>query len=326
MTVAQTTAVPVALGSGPGHAADWDDLVARSCNGTFLHSRRFMSYHEDRFADRSVVLQGRHGRLVGVFPAAEDLTEPGTVVSHPGLTYGGIVHDDSVRGEQVVAALTGIADHYRDLGYRRLRYKCVPAIYHSRPAEDDRYALFRLAAIRYRSDLSAAICLSCRGPMSQRRKRSRAQAMAAGVATTLDWAQIADFWEILELNLAHRHGVAPVHSLAEIRLLHQRFPAEIQLITAQIGTELVGGTVLFSAGPVLHMQYTATTSRGRETAATDLVMEHAIELGRSLGCRYFDFGASTLDQGQVLDEGLYQYKTSFGAGGVTYDHYELDLA
>jgi lipid II:glycine glycyltransferase (peptidoglycan interpeptide bridge formation enzyme) len=58
---------------------------------------------------------------------------------------------------------------------------------------------------------------------------------------------------------------------------------------------------------------------------TDLVMERAIDLGQQLGCRFFDFGTSTVDQGWSLNQGLYQFKVSFGAGGVVYDHYELDL-
>jgi lipid II:glycine glycyltransferase (peptidoglycan interpeptide bridge formation enzyme) len=73
------------------------------------------------------------------------------------------------------------------------------------------------------------------------------------------------------------------------------------------------------------MQYTATTEQGRAACATDLVMERAIELARRREHRFFDFGVSTPHGGLCLDEGLYQFKVSFGAGGVVYDHYELDL-
>jgi len=69
-------------------AEDWDDLVRRSCNGTFLHTRRFLSYHRDRFADRSLVLYGRRGRVAGVFPAAVSPADRETIVSHPSITGG----------------------------------------------------------------------------------------------------------------------------------------------------------------------------------------------------------------------------------------------
>lgn len=309
----------------PERASAWDDLVSRSCNGTFLHARRFICYHGDRFRDRSLVIEDRRARFAGVFAAAEDPGDPGIVVSHPGLTYGGIVHDGSLRGASMLGALEGIAAHYSELGYKRLRYKAIPAIYHSAPADDDLYALFRLGARRYRSDLSATIDLANRGPVEQRRLRSRRRAEAAGVRTEQGWNEIGAFWRILELNLSSRHGASPVHSLAEIRLLHERFPDEILLITAKIGEVPVGGTVLLAVGPVLHMQYTATTEEGRAACATDPVMEHAIALARQRGSRYFDFGTCTIDAGLTLDQGLYQFKASFGAGGIVYDHYELDL-
>jgi Acetyltransferase (GNAT) domain len=261
-----------------------------------------------------------------VFPAAGNPAAPQMVISHPGLTYGGVVHDGSVCGEAMIGALESIAQHYRGLGYQKLRYKAVPTIYHARPAEDDLYALFRLGARLYRSDLSATIDLASRGRVTQRRVRSRKRALAEGVSTEESWAEVAAFWRVLEQNLAYRHGVSPVHSLDEIRMLRDRFPRDVLLIVARIDSELVGGAVMFAAGPVMHMQYTATTERGRGASATDLVMEHAIELGVKRGCRYFDFGVCTVDEGRSLDQDLYRFKVSFGAGGVIYDHYELDLA
>jgi lipid II:glycine glycyltransferase (peptidoglycan interpeptide bridge formation enzyme) len=110
-----------------------------------------------------------------------------------------------------------------------------------------------------------------------------------------------------------------------MEMLHDRFPDAIVLITAKIGTDLVGGTLLFLSSRVSRMQYTATADRGRATCATDLIMEYAIDITRERGCRYFDFGTCTLKEGQILHQDLYHFKVSFGGGGVVYDHYELDL-
>ncbi len=309
----------------PAWAEAWDDLVARSGNGTMLHTRRFISYHGDRFRDRSLLLENRRGRVVGVFPAAEDRGDQEIVVSHPGLSYGGLVHDGSIRGASALGAIEEIAAYYRGLGCRLLRYKAVPSIYYSVPAEDDLYALFRLGARQYRCDLSATIDLDRRGRVSQRRERSSKRARAAGVEVEEAWADIGLFWRVLEQNLASRHGVTPVHSLDEIQLLHDRFPAEIILVAARIGDAMVGGAVFFATARVLHMQYTATTDEGRATSATDTIMERGIDLARKRGCRFFDFGVSMRGGGPGLDDQLYEFKVSFGAGGTTQDHYELDL-
>ncbi len=308
----------------PRHTGAWEELVARSANGNMLHTRRFISYHRDRFHDRSVMLKSRR-RLVAVFPAAEDPANPATIVSHPGITFGGVVHDGSIRGASMIHALQQVADYYSSLGYRRLRYKAIPAIYHSVPAEEDTYALFSLNAGRYQCDLSVALNLARRGRVSHGRVHSRRRAELAGVSAAACWAEIAGFWEILQMNLAKRHGTYPVHSLDEIDLLHERFPGKIVLITATIDSALVGGTLLYVMGPVLRMQYTATTRQGRAVCATDAMIEHAIQLACERGCTFFDFGGCTRNEGRDLDQDLYYFKASFGGGGIVYEQYEYDL-
>src|ERR1022692_722952 len=161
----------------PADANAWDDLVGRSVNGTMLHTRRFLSYHGDRFSDRSLIITNPRGWPIGVFPAAEDPADPSVVTSHPGMTYGGLVHDGSLHGASMMRVLGEIADACRAQGFTRLRYKAVPPIYQSAPADDDVHALFRLGASRYRCDLAAAINLSRRGRgWSSRRSASRADA------------------------------------------------------------------------------------------------------------------------------------------------------
>ena len=85
-------------------AEAWDDLVARSVNGTMLHTRRFLGYHGDRFRDRSLVITKSNGKLCGVLPAAEDPADAALVSSHPGLTYGGLVHDGTLYGGPLILA------------------------------------------------------------------------------------------------------------------------------------------------------------------------------------------------------------------------------
>src|SRR5258706_14896772 len=95
-------------------AERWDDAVARSAAGTFLHTRRFLSYHGDRFQDCSLLCEDRKGRLIGVFPAALKPDDPACVASHPGAPYGGLLFfgGDLAAGD-VEEMLGGIVDHYR---------------------------------------------------------------------------------------------------------------------------------------------------------------------------------------------------------------------
>ena len=139
---------------------NWDRFILQeSWNGTFLHTRRFLSYHQERFKDLSLIVQNDHGKIIAIFPSAEQPDDPNSVMSHPGITYGGLVVDRHLRGEDCIASFASIRKYYQNLGYQWLLYKAVPHIYHSQPYQDDLYALFRLGAKLYRCDLSSCINL-----------------------------------------------------------------------------------------------------------------------------------------------------------------------
>ena len=86
----------------PADDGAWDALVTRSSNGTLLHTRRFLGYHGDRFADRSLVAEDKRGAIRAVFPAAVDPARSDTITSHPGATYGGIVHEGWAYGSRAI--------------------------------------------------------------------------------------------------------------------------------------------------------------------------------------------------------------------------------
>lgn len=305
--------------------AAWDALVRTSCNGTFLHTRRFLSYHGDRFVDRSVVLADPKGRLRGVLPAAEEPRRRGTVTSHPGLSYGGLVHDGTIRGERLIGVLREIGAYYAASGARELRYKPTPAIFHRVPAADDIYSLFRLRAERYRCDLSATIDVAERLKPRHGRVHSQQLARKAGIEVDWDWGGIDEYWSILEDNLRERFGVKPAHSLEEIQLLGRLFPDEIRLISARLKGRIVAGGVMFCARPVLHLQYSSADLTGRDLGGPDLVVEAGIAYAREHGYRYYSFGSSTEREGWELNESLYDFKLSFGGGAVVWEHYSLPL-
>ena len=303
----------------------WDTLTAESWNGTFLHQRRFLAYHRDRFEDLSLVVEDDRERIVGVFPAALDSGRTDTVVSHPGLSYGGLVHNGALRGAVMLEVLQGISGMYREMDLRFLRYKAVPNIYHVVPSADDLYALFRLGAVRYRCDLSAAVDLDARGEPSKLRLRSLGKAQRAGVRVEGGPRYLEPFWTVLEENLRTKHNARPVHTLEEITFLQSRFPEQIKCIVGTVDHRVVAGIVLFHSSRVAHVQYSASTAAGNAVGASTLVMDCATRQSVDFGARYFDFGISNEQDGRILNEGLYRFKTGFGAGGVVHEFYEVEL-
>jgi hypothetical protein len=306
-------------------STEWDNLVVRSFAGTFLHTRRFLSYHGDRFRDLSAGIYDT-GHLVGVFPAAYDPREKTCVTSHPGVTYGGLLHEGGLRGNRMIEAFDKLRKYYADLGLQTLRYKAVPRMYHRVPAEDDLYALFRAGAKRYRCDLAAVVDLKNRKSPSHRRTRCLRAAMASKLLVQEGNDGLVGFWEILETNLARKYCVRPAHTLEEMQLLLSRFPDQIRLVTAIASEQIVAGVLLFVMPTTVHTQYISASESGYTVHALDAVIEHCIAIASCGPARWFSMGISNEPNSGMLNDGLHRFKTEFGAGAVTHEFYELALA
>lgn len=305
----------------PGEADAWNRMVAASRNGTFLFDRNYMDYHADRFLDASLMVR-QGGEPLALLPASR---RGDSLNSHGGLTYGGFVVDERMTTPLMLEMMAAVCGHLRDAGVRRWLYKTVPSIYHRIPAEEDRYALFRCGARLIRRDTLSVIphARDARAPRQDRRRRGARKAERAGVAVgpSDDWA---GFWEVLAGRLGERYATRPVHTLDEIRLLAGRFPDRIRLYAATRGGCVLAGVVCYDTGTVLHAQYIAATSEGRECGAQDLLFAHLIDEVFATQ-RWFDFGISNEQDGHILNTGLIGYKEGFGARTVVHDFYELDL-
>ena len=300
----------------------WDDVVHRSAKGTFQLESRYMDYHRSRFRDASLLFYDEHGRAVGAFPANYD--EDGTVVSHAGLTYGGLIFAANAHATDVLLMLDAAVKYYKANKHKRLIYKAIQYIYSPIAADADLYGLTLHGAQILRRTLSTAIALDAPLPFSTLRRRGvvRAQRSGIQVVRTTDFAA---YWQVLSDVLHQRHGAKPVHTLDEIRLLHARYPQGIQLYTATESDEVVAGVVVYASRGVAHAQYIAATERGRAVGALDLLFEVLVKTYRADGYRWFDFGISTDHSGAQLNAGLLAQKEGFGGRAVCYDTYLLTL-
>ncbi len=305
----------------PDHKKVWDGFVNSAKNATFLFRRDYMDYHAERFADHSLMVE-RGGRLVALLPANR---EGEVLYSHGGLSYGGLIVDQEMTTPLMLEVFAAVATQAREAGLEALCYKTVPTIYHRLPAEEDRYALFRTGARLFRRDVLSVLDPAARGPCQKRRRRAAAKAAKSGL-DVIEEAGLDEFWTVLDALLQERHGAKPVHSLDEMAMLKTRFPEEIRLFTARHGSGgIEAGVLIYESLRVAHVQYMATTAAGRANGALDLVLGQLLDEVFSAK-PWFDFGVSNEDQGQVLNQGLIDFKEGFGARAVSHDFYRLDLA
>jgi hypothetical protein len=299
----------------------WNAFIGKAKNATFLFHRDFMEYHKDRFEDNSLLVYN-DDFCVAVLPA----NRIGAIAfSHQGLSYGGLIYDEKLKLQEVIACFTAVLFFLNKQGIVQLSYKTVPSFYHKKSAEEIVYALFLADAKLVRRDSLAAIDLTKKYSFSKLRKRGIQKALKNNLIVREE-TDFESFWnKILIPNLAARHNVSPAHSLEEIRFLKNKFPKEIRQFNVYVNEKIVAGTTIFETETTAHCQYISKFERNENLGSLDLLYSFLLQNIFSQK-QYFDFGSSNEEQGTKLNAGLSLWKESFGAITVIHDFYELETA
>jgi hypothetical protein len=182
------------------------------------------------------------------------------------LTYGGLLLSNDTTAELTLKIFNAILEYLREnTSVTKFIYKPTPHIYHKYPCEEDLYALFRNNATLIERKISTVVKLGKPLPFKGRRKLTSAMQSRMQIVEDNDYTS---FWQILESRLESKYRATPVHSLAEIELLHNRFPENIRLfrITDE-NKETLAGAILYITENVAHLQYSSTTTEGRNKGA-----------------------------------------------------------
>lgn len=294
----------------------WDDFIKRSKNGVFIFNRDYMEYHSDRFEDDSLLFF-KNKKLVALMPAN---IKKDTLYSHEGLTFGGIISNQKMTMTLMLEVFRQLKVYLKGEGIKKVLYKSIPHIYHSLPSEEDLYALKANDAELTRRDVSSTIFMEEKIPYSRNKKRNLKNIKKTDLKI-VESNRYEDFMFIEERRLALKYGAKPTHSAEEIKLLASRFPDNIKLFTVEASEEMYGGVIIFESENVAHAQYQAATDEGLKLGGTDLIFDYLIN-DYYKAKRYFNFGISTENEGQYLNEGLIGYKEQFGARAIVQDFYE----
>lgn len=300
----------------------WNQFNKQSKNYLFMFDRNYMDYHKDRFKDYSLLFYD-DDKLIALLPMSE---HGDMLISHGGLTYGGFITDAKMKQHTMMDCFEELIKYAKDNGFKNIKYKCIPYIYHSQPAEEDRFALFANKAKLETVDVSTYINLADPLKMPKGRKAQVSRARREGVIIE-ELTELEDFKKFIELEnevLADRHGVHAVHTGEELKLLHDRMPKNIHLFAALKDGNMIAGTVVYEYDSVVHTQYMAANDESRVIGALDLAVATVIEKYKDRK-KWLDFGIST-EHGKIyLNEGLCSQKEGFGGRTGVYEIWELSL-
>jgi len=296
---------------------EWNKFLYESKNGLFLFDRDYMEYHSDRFTDFSIMFFDDN-RLIAVMPAN---IKDNVLFSHGGLTFGGIISDQRMKTPMMLEIFDALKEYLKTRGIIKIVYNAIPHIYHTVPAEEDLYALFRHNASLIRRDVSSTIFMKERIAFSKGRKWCIKKSKKYGLEIRRSY-DFKTFMTIEEALLGRKYGVKPTHTADEIQLLASKFPENIKLFTAHKDDSMVAGVIIYESKNVAHTQYIAASDEGKRVFAVDFILDFLINEYYAEK-KYFDFGISTENNGQYLNVGLIGHKEGFGARAIVYDFYEI---
>ena len=301
----------------------WNKFNKESKNSIFMFDRNYMDYHSDRFEDHSLLFYSEDEKLIAILPLSVHGEE---LRSHGGLTYGGFITDSKMKQHTMNDCFEALIEYAKECGFKKIVYKCIPHIYHKQASEEDKFALYANGAKLITVDVSTYINLSNPLKMPKGRKAQISRARREGVVIE-EITELTDFEAFIALEndvLSERHDTKAVHTGAELKLLHDRFPDGVKLMGAIKDGQLIAGTVIYAYDQVVHTQYMAANDKARVIGALDLAVNAVIENYKESKL-WIDFGIST-EHGKIyLNEGLAAQKEGFGGRTGVYEIWEIGL-
>lgn len=301
---------------------EWNHFNNEAKNSLFMFDRNYMDYHRDRFNDHSLMFFS-DDELVALLPACEKGND---IISHGGLTFGGLITSNRMKQHTMNDCIDALIVYCKENSIKTVTYKTIPHIYHSQPAEEDRYALYACGAKLITVDASTYLNLTSPLKMPKGRKAQISRARREGVEI-MELTEQSDYDSFIDLEnkvLESRHDTHAVHTSQELKMLHDRFPNNIHLFAALKDEKMIAGTVVYEYQQVIHTQYMAANELARVIGALDLAIATVIEKYRE-NKYWLDFGIST-EHGKVfLNEGLIAQKEGFGGRTGVYEIWKIEL-
>lgn len=300
----------------------WDDFIFKqSVNGTFLQTRKFLSYHPSgRFRDGSFLIEDK-GKIIAVCPACiEESDGKNMLISHRGSTYGGLIVSAQVYKTNKILDIIQTAENYlQNKGFRKLVYKITPDIF-SKYTSD--LLCFCLGHIGYRErqELNFYIDFDkyekeIMQNFDNGRKGNVKNCMKAGMTERQIYTneELDEFYNLLCYTLK-KYSLHPVHSYQELCLLRDMFLDEVSFMGIFMSGKMAGGAMLFHFNQTkcIHVQYLASDPKLNKLSPMSFLYYSIISYAMKQKVRYLSWGIATDHEGN-LNMGLIHAKEAVGS-------------
>ncbi len=295
----------------------WNDFIINSKTNHFMFNRNYMDYHSHRFEDHSLMIFKKN-KLIACMPAN---LENNILYSHKGLSFGGIISTNKIKIQDFLVIFDALKEYCKTNNIKKVIYKQTPAIYDSNRSDEIAYALFYNNATILKCEPNSIIDLQEKISYSRPIVYGINKSKKLDITIKRNDNNYQEFYENLKINLS-KFNKTPVHTLDEFILLANRFPQNIELISAYYENTMTSSTWIFKTNQVIHTQNIVSTPHGRKIVSGALLFDHIIQDSKDK-FKFFSFGISSEDNGRYLNIPLISNKGYYGSRIQNIYTYEL---
>jgi RimJ/RimL family protein N-acetyltransferase len=295
----------------------WDNFVLnQSLNGTIYHTQMFLSYHKNKFNDKSILIYNNN-ELVGVFPCCEI---NGDFYSHKGSTCGGLVIlEKYYELDKLILIMDEIYKFYNG----NLYIKLSENIYFANKNNELMNFVLSLKC-KKEQDISMFFNIKKKEniidniPKSDNKRllmkyinNNINNDIKINISTNIN--DYKEFYILLEKYLMEKNMVKPLHTLDEFLLLKEILNDNQFLLLAKNNTnQIVSGAFIFKINKNIYYTVYLMTNYEIKGAHIIYLLYELFILAKNNSCDIVNLGACSINGSKnILNS---KYKLKFGCG------------
>lgn len=302
---------------------DWEKFIKDSVNGTFLHSREFLEYHQkDKFEDYSLMFY-KNEKLIAICPACKIIIDNEICFySHKGSTFGGIIiNSEYYNAEAIVELLNDIENYLIANFFNKICFRQTSELF-SKINYNILDYLFYYKGYHEQKELSLFVDLvDCNDNIYNNLKQGKRTNINNCIRIGMNFEKfdsenrIEEFYNLLKFNLL-KHNTSPVHSLNEILdLKRNRLINEIEFFGIFLDGKMLAGAMIFifNETMIAHTQYLAAGNDYLNYSPMSYLYYNILVEMKQRNFKKVSWGIVTEECGTKINFGLLKSKEAFGS-------------
>lgn len=301
----------------------WDNFVNNlSLNGTIYHSMNFLSYHNDKFEDSSIMIYNKSiTNLIAVFPCCK---VNGEYYSHRGSTCGGIV---LLEKYYELGKLTEIMEKIYCYYDGNLHLKLSETVYFKNNIKNDLLNFVLSQKCKAYQDISLYFDVNRNEnvidsfPKNDNKRllqkyiKNTDKEMTFKIYQDLD--DYINYYKLLEKMLKEKNDVRPLHSLEEFISLKELL-GEKQFLFLSKDSEgnILSGALVFLINNNTYYTVYLMTNYDKKNSQVFYLLYELFNLAKKNNIDIVNLGACSTGGGKEILYSKYKFKSSCGCEPV----------